>query len=177
MTERRECPKCKVYQDVIKLTRIDDITYEQEFSCGFKNKIKIMPTINENIAIGAKLEMSVKKFRTLTEGPILVSDDSGTSVTSGSIQGTVVNGNLTAGTVTINYNNYNQTIIETNNNTEININLGNILSMVDNNNTYTPEEKAQIKNTLTKITDLISATGSTAAKVTPFIPLLANIFH
>jgi Zn ribbon nucleic-acid-binding protein len=173
MTERRECPKCKVYQDVIKLTRIDDITYEQEFSCGFKNKIKIMPTINENIAIGAKLEMSVKRFRTLTEGPILVSDDSGTSVTSGSFQGTVVNGNITAGT--INFNNTYK--IETNTQTAININIGNILSIVDSNITYTAEEKAQVKDTLTKITDLISATGSTAAKVTPFIPLLANIFH
>jgi hypothetical protein len=47
---------------VIKLNHIDDITYEQEFSCsvvscGFKNKIKIMPTINEKIEIGEILEV------------------------------------------------------------------------------------------------------------------------
>ena len=152
---------------VIKLTHIDDITYEQEFSCsvvscGFKNKIKIMPTINEKIEIGEKLEVSVKKFRTLIEGPILVSDDSGTSLTSGSFQGTVVNGNITTGT--INFNNTYK--IETNTKTALNINIGNIVSMVDSNITYATEEKSQVKDTLTKITNLISATGSTAVKVT-----------
>jgi hypothetical protein len=71
---------CSIRPYVIKLNHIGDIIYEQEFSCGFKNKIKIMPTINEKIERGEKLEVSVKKFRTLIEGPILVSDESGTSL-------------------------------------------------------------------------------------------------
>ena len=147
VTERRECPKCKVYQDVIKLNRIDNITYEQEFSCGFKNKIKIMPPIKETIKITDKVEANVIKFRTLAEGPILVSDDSGTSVASGSFQGTVVNGNVTAGTVNFNFNTY-----KLESSTTIN-NIQKILSMVDSNNSYTMEEKVQIKDTLNKIND------------------------
>ena len=64
LTEGREiCPKCKIPQDV-KLTPIDDITYEQEFSCGFKHKLKVMPPIIEEVRVRDKVEANVIKFRT-----------------------------------------------------------------------------------------------------------------
>lgn len=106
-----------------------------------------MPPIKETIKITDKVEANVIKFRTLAEGPILVSDDSGTSVASGSFQGTVVNGNVTAGTVNFNFNTY-----KLESSTTIN-NIQKILSMVDSNNSYTMEEKVQIKDTLNKIND------------------------
>jgi hypothetical protein len=85
----------------------------------------------------------------------------------------VVNENITAGTININ-NTYK---METNTKTALNINIGNIVSMVDSNITYTTEEKSQVKDTLTKITNLISATGSTAVKVTYHFWLHTPIAH
>ena len=49
--------------------------------------------------------------------------------------------------------------------------------IVDSNNTYTPEEKEIVKDTLTKVTELVSSTGSPAGKVALFLPLLARVFQ
>ncbi len=172
MTERGECPKHKISEDIIKLTQIDGITYEQVFRCGFKNMIKKMPPIKETIRITDRLEAKVIRFRSLVEGPILVSDNSGTSVASGSYQGTLINGAVTNSSLTINYNIYNKPRFES----TTNISLENILSMVESNNRYTVEEKAEIKDTLTKITNLISATGSTAAEIAKFLGFFSGMF-
>ncbi len=173
MTERGECPKHKIYEDIIKLTQVDDITYEQVFRCGFKNRIKKMPPIKETIRITDRVEAKVIRFRSLVEGPILVSDNSGTSVASGSYQGTLINGAVTDSIVSINYNIYNQPKFET----KTNINLQNILSMVDNNKTIPEEEKPVIKDTLTKINDIIKSSGSTAASLAAYLPFIAKIFQ
>lgn len=172
MAEGREiCPKCKKPQDV-KLTPIDDITYEQEFSCGFKNKLKVIPPIIEQVKVTDKVEANVIKFRTLTEGPILVSDASGTSVASGSFQGSLVNGNITAGTV-----NFNSTYkLEINNSTTINyLNIQNILSMVDSNSTYTAEEKDRIKGEISRADKTIKSLGKISDKALPYIQLVLSL--
>lgn len=174
MTEKGECPKHKEYEDIIKLTQIDNITYEQVFRCGFVNKIKIMPPIKETIPITDRLEAKVIKVRTIGDTPILVTDSNGTSLTSGSVQLTSIENSVTGGNIY--YNPIFNIKIDSNTNTTMN-NIQNILSMVDNDNTYAVEEKAQIKDTLTKINDIIISTGSTASKLTPLISLLANIFH
>ena len=85
------------------------------------------------------MEVNVIKYRSL-EGPILVSDDSVTSVTSGSYEESFVKGNLIDSNVTINQNNYNY---ELNMNTAIDkLTIQNVLSIVNSNNTYTLEEKS-----------------------------------
>ena len=43
--------------------------------------------------------------------------------------------------------------------------MQNVLSIVDSNNTYTPEEKEIVKDTLTKVTELVSSTRSAARKL------------
>jgi hypothetical protein len=177
MTERGECPKHKVYEDIVKQTQIDDITYEQVFRCGFKNRIKKMPEIKEKpIEITGKPDAKVIKVKTVGNTPIFVTDSSGTSVTSGSIQVTMVGNNVTGGDIhfspTFSYN----IKIDSNTNTTFN-NIQNILSMIDKDYTLTAEEREKGKDTLTKITDLMSATGSTATKLAVYLPLIANIFH
>jgi len=171
MTERGECPKHKISEDIIKLTQIDGITYEQVFRCGFKNMIKKMPPIKETIPVTDKVEAKVIRFRSLTEGPLLVSDNSGTSVASGSYQGIMINGAITDSNISINYNTF-----KINSNTITNINtIKDIFYMVDNSNNLTIEEKDQIKDTLTKVTDLVNATGSTAAKLATFLSAVRAI--
>jgi hypothetical protein len=113
------------------------------------------------------------KFRTLTEGPILVSDASGTSIASGSFQGSLVNGNVTASNVNFNFNTYKLESSTTVNN----LNIQNILTIVDSNNSYSVEEKAQVKDALTKINEIILSTGSTGSKIASLLSLLASIFQ
>lgn len=173
LTEGREiCPKCKIPQDV-KLTPIDDITYEQEFSCGFKHKLKVMPSIIEEVRVRDKVEANVIKFRTLTEGPILVSDASGTSVASGSFQGSLVNGNI-IGTV-----NFNSTYrLEINNSTTIDhLDIQNVLSMVDSNNSHSPEEKEQIKGEISQADKIIKSIGKVSDNALPYIQLLVSLIQ
>ena len=95
-----------------------------------------------------KLKLNIIKFRTLTEGPILVSDASGTSVTSGSFQGSLVNGNIIG---TVNFNNTYR--LEINNSIAIDhLNIQNVLSMVDMVITpISPEEKEQIKGEISQV--------------------------
>jgi hypothetical protein len=174
MTKRGECPKHKVYEDIVKQTQIDDITYEQVFRCGFKNKIKKMPEIKETIPITDSLEAKVIKVRSLGDTPILVTDSTGTSLVSGSMQLTAVGNNVTGGNIyqnsTIHYN------IKIDSTTTFN-SIQNILSMVDNDYTLTVEEKEKSKDTLTRVTDLISTTGSTAEKIAKFLPLLYGLYR
>ena len=88
------------------------------------------------------MEPNLLKYKSL-EGPTFVSGDSVTSVTSGSYEGSFVKGNLIDNNVTINQNNYNY---ELNMNTAIDkLTIQNVLSIVDSNNTYTPEEKVTAK--------------------------------
>ena len=173
LTEGREiCPKCKVPQDV-KLTPIDDITFEQEFSCGFKNRLNVMPPIIEEVGIRDEVEANIIKFRTLTEGPILVSDASGTSVTSGSFQGSLVNGNIIG---TVNFNNTYR--LEINNSIAIDhLNIQNVLSMVDGNNSYSPEEKEQIKGEISQADKIIKSIGKVSDKALSYIQLLISLIQ
>ena len=70
---------------------------------------------------------------------VLIFEVSGTSVPSGSYEASFVKGDLIDSNVTINQNNYNyQLNIDTAIN---NLTIQNILSIVEGNNTYTPEEK------------------------------------
>jgi hypothetical protein len=54
------------------------------------------------------VERQVTKVRTLPEGPILVSGESGTSLTSGSVEVTMINGDVTGGIVNFNFYTYTQ---------------------------------------------------------------------
>jgi hypothetical protein len=176
MVEKRECPNCKKEVEIVEQDPIQDEPkghFRQMLSCGHSFKF-VDAHLSETISISDKVEANVIKYRSL-EGPILVSDDSVTSVTSGSYEASFVKGNLIDSNVTINQNNYNY---ELNMNTAINnLTIQNVLSIVDSNNTYTPEEKEIVKDTLTKVTELVSSTGSAAGKVALFLPLLAKVFQ
>jgi hypothetical protein len=176
MVEKRECPNCKKEVEIVELDPIQDEPkghFRQMLSCGHSFKF-VDAHLSETISISDKVEANVIKYRSL-EGPILVSDDSVTSVTSGSYEASFVKGNLIDSNVTINQNNYNY---ELNMNTAIDkLTIQNVLSIVDSNNTYTLEEKATAKDTLTKVTELVASTGSAAGKVALFLPLLAKIFQ
>ena len=147
--------------------------FRQMLSCGHSFKF-VDAQIRQTIPLSVKLEALVIKYKSL-EGPIFVSGVSGTSVTSGSYEASFVKGDLIDSDVTINQNNYNY---ELNMNTGINnLTIQNVLSIVDSNNTYTPEEKEIVKDTLTKVTELVASTGSATGKVALFLPLLAKIFQ
>jgi hypothetical protein len=176
VAEKRECPNCKKEVEIIELDPIQDEPkghFRQMLSCGHSFKF-VDAHLSETISISDKVEDNLIKYKSL-EGPILVSGVSGTSVTSGSYEASFVKGSLIDSNVTINQNNYNY---ELNMNTAINnLTIQNVLSIVDSNNTYTPEEKETAKDTLTKITELVASTGSAAGKVALFLPLLAKIFQ
>lgn len=173
---KRPCLLCdkegnKIVEIIDVIPEGDD--FRQKLSCGHTSKY-VAREIKEKIEIKDKLDLKVIKFRTLTEGPILVSDNSGTSVASGSFQGTVVNGNVTAGT--INFNSIYK--LEINNSTAINqLNIQNILSMVDSNNTYTKEEKDQIKEEVSKAEKILKSIGTVSDKAAPYVQLLLGLLQ
>ena len=174
MGEKRFCVICDKGVEINKVIPHEDYD-EQILSCGhFGRRINVsMPP--EKVSIGGYLDANVIKYRSLVEGPLLVSGASGTSVTSGTYEASFIKGNLINSNVTINKNNYNY---ELNMNTAINnLTIQNVLSIVDSNNTFTPEEKETAKDTLTKVTELIASTGSAAGKVALFLPLLAKLFQ
>ena len=176
MGKKRECPNCKKEVEIIELIPIQDEPkghFKQMLSCGHSFKF-VDARISADYPSSDKVEALVIKYKSL-EGPILVSGVSGTSVTSGSYEASFVKGDLIDSNVTINQNNYNY---ELNMNTAINnLTIQNVLSIVDSNSTYTPEEKETAKDTLTKVTELVSSTGSAAGKVALFLPLLAKVFQ
>ena len=172
MGKKRECPNCKKEVEIIELIPIQDEPghFRQMLSCGHSFKF-VDAQIRQTIPLTVKLEALVIKYKSL-EGLIFVSGVSGTSVTSGSYEASFVKGDLIDSNVNINQNNYNY---ELNMNTAINnLTIQNVLSIVDSNNTYTPEI---VKDTLTKVTELVSSTGSAAGKVALFLPLLAKVFQ
>ncbi len=174
MGEKRFCVICDKDVEIDKVIPHEDYD-EQILSCGhFGRRINIsIPP--EKVSIGGNLDANVIKYRSLVEGPLLVTGASGTSVTSGTYEASFIKGNLVNSNVTINQNKYNY---ELNMNTAINnLTIQNVLSNEDSNNTYTPEEKETAKDTLTKVTELIASTGSAAGKVALFLPLLAKIFQ
>lgn len=172
--EKRMCSTCNSFVEVMELIPNGDGWYIQKLSCGDTGRIRIMDPIVEKIEIHERLEAQVIKFRTLTEGPIIVSDNSGTSVASGSFQGTLVNGNITAGTV--NFNNVYK--FEINNSTAISqFNIKNILSMVDSNNTYTNKEKDQIKEEVSKAEKILKSIGTVSDKAAPYVQLLLGFLQ
>ena len=161
MVEKRECPNCKKEVEIVELNPIQDEPkghFRQMLSCGHSFKF-VDAHLSETISASDKLEDTVIKYKSL-EGPILVSGVSGTSVTSGSYEASFVKGELIDSNVTINQNNYNY---ELNMNTAINnLTIQNVLSIVDSNSTYTPQEKEIAKDTLTKVTELVASTGLAA---------------
>lgn len=172
--DKRECATCHKLVEVMELTPSGDGWYIQNLSCGHTGRIRVMDPIVENVPITERLEREVKRVRTIGDTPILVTDSSGTQLTSGRVEVvTTYQNNVTSGNIYYN-SNIHYDIKVTSNSTISNIQ--NILSMVDSNNTYTQEEKEKVKDTLTKVTDLIQATGSTASKIATFLPLMSNIF-
>ena len=155
MAEKRECPNCKKEVEIIELDPIQGEPkghFRQMLSCGHSFKF-VDAHLSETISISDKLEANVIKYKSF-EGPILVSGDSVTSVTSGSYEASFVKGNLIDSNVTINQNNYNY---ELNMNTAIDkLTIQNVLSIV--------------------VTELVASTASAAGKVALFLPLLAKIF-
>ncbi len=168
MGEKRFCVKCNKDVEIVKVIPYEG--YEEQFlSCGDTGKRIVMPTIQETIPISDKVEANVIKVRTLTEGPILVSDESGTSLTSGSVVVTMINGDVTGGIVNFNFNTFNQKKIESN--TTIN-NLQDIFALVDKTSDFSQEEKDKAKGTLEKIYDEVTTAG---VRLGPFIQLLGSL--
>jgi hypothetical protein len=182
--EKRICSTCNKFAEVLELIPSGGGWYIQKLSCSHTGRIRIMDPIEERIEITEKLESNVIKFRTLTEGPIIVSDDSGTSVASGSIEGIVVGRDLNAGSITFNTNTYNFQINTSsdidNFNTNLSINnmkIQNIFSMVDDINSYSPEEKEQIKSEIRRADKIIKSIGKVSDKALPYIQLLVSLLQ
>lgn len=169
--KRQYCPIHQVFEDLVRETQIDDITFEQEFSCGFKNKLKKMPTIYENIKISGFPEAKIYTVKSSANVPVVVSGASQNQYFGSATFELSVDKGLNLvnyGNMEIKYVGEKSSFVN---------NIQNIFSMVDSNNTYTPEEKVVIKDTLTKITDLINATGSAAGKFAPYLTMLGDMFH
>lgn len=167
MGEKRFCVKCNKDVEIINVIRHEDYE-EQILSCGHTGR-RVERELHEAISISDKVEANVIKVRTLTEGPILVSGESGTSLTSGSVQVTMINGDVTGGIVNFNFNTFNQKKIESN--TTIN-NLQDIFELVDKTSDFSQEEKDKAKGTLNKIYDEVTTAGVTLG---PFIQLLGSL--
>jgi hypothetical protein len=172
--EKRDCPTCHKLVEVIELTATEGKpgSYIQKLSCGDTARIRIMDSVNETISASGKVEAEVKTVKTLGEAPMLVTDNLGTHLTSGSMQislnqgGNVIGGTYNFGPVTY--------LIS---NTTIN-NIQNILSMIDSHPTLTGEQKQEAKNALTKIIDLIKAYGPLSVEISKYLQLvLPGLFH
>jgi hypothetical protein len=183
MGEKRFCVNCNKDVEIEKVIPHEDYD-EQILSCGHTGRRKNRSLPPENVSLGEKLEANVIKFRTLTEGPILVSDNSGTSIASGSIQGIVIGRDLNAGSITFNNNTYNCVINNSSDIDNINtslavnhINIQNIFSMVDSNNSYSTEEKEQIKGEVSQADKLVKSLGKVSDKALPYVQLLISLIH
>jgi len=115
------------------------------------------------------VERQVTKVRTLTEGPILVCGESGTSLTSGSVEVTMINGDVTGGIVNFNFYTYTQKNIQSN--TTIN-NLQDIFALVDKTSDFSQGQKDKAKGTLETIYDEVITAG---VRLGPFIQLLGSL--
>ena len=98
MGEKRFCVICDKDVEIDKVIPHEDYD-EQMLSCGHFGRPINCSMPPENMSIGEKLDANVIKYRSL-EGPVLVSDASGTSVTSGSYEVSYVRGNVTNSNVT-----------------------------------------------------------------------------
>jgi hypothetical protein len=130
---------------------------------------KLGVNLAESVPVSDMINTNVVKARTLVETPVVLDLLDKQILTSGNISvsydksTSIVN----AGTVNIT-NNYNFQ--------KTNLTIEDITIMIDSNNAYTQDEKVIMKDTLTKITDILKATGDVAGKITPLLGLLSKLF-
>ena len=165
--DKRYCASCNKDVEILDVIPHEDHD-EQVLSCGHTFKF-VDANASDTISITDMVERQVTKVRTLTEGPILVSGESGTSLTSGSVEVTMINGDVTGGIVNFNFYTYTQKNIQSN--TTIN-NLQDIFALVDKTSDFSQGEKDKAKGTLETIYDEVTTAG---VRLGPFIQLLGSL--
>jgi hypothetical protein len=134
-------------------------------------QIKKMPTIYEYIKISGFPDAKVYTVRTQDDVPVVVSGASQNQYYgSAKFEFSVDKG--------LNIVNYGKLDIKYVGEQSSSVNnVQNILTMDDSSNTYTPEEKVVIKDTLTKVYDIIMATGDSAGKIASLVGMFGSLFH